>query len=87
MVYLPAWLILALVIAAVYGAVFHLLWGQSFPGLLRVLLIAIAGFLIGEIGARLTGLAIFMVGDVHAGVASVTAWAGLAIARWLFHEP
>lgn len=82
MAYLPAWLILSLIIAAFYGALFHFVWGQSALGLLRVVLIAVAGFLIGEIGARLAGSTVLMMGDVHLGIASVVAWAGLAVNHW-----
>lgn len=82
MIYLPAWLFLSLIMAAFYGALFHLLWGQTAIGLLRVLLIAVVSFLVGEAGARVAGSNALMVGDVHAGIASLTAWAALAIDRW-----
>lgn len=50
--------------------------------LLRVLGIAMAGFLIGEAGARLAGIKAFTVGDVHLGMGSAVAWAGLALDYW-----
>jgi hypothetical protein len=49
--------------------------------------IAIAGFLAGDAGARLvTESSGLMVGDIHVGVASVVAWAGLAINHWRIWE-
>ncbi|MBS1252752.1 MAG: hypothetical protein MAG451_01794 [Anaerolineales bacterium] len=86
MAYLPAWLILSLIITSLYGALFHLLWGRSVVGLLRVVVVASAGFLIGEAGARLAGSNALMMGEVHVGIASVAAWAGLAVAHWRIHE-
>lgn len=82
MAYAPPWLILSLTIAAMYGALFHLLWGRTVVGLLRALGIAVAGFLAGEAGARIFGLHLLMLGDVHLGVASAFAWAGLALDHW-----
>lgn len=87
MVNFPPSLILSLVIAAFYGALLHLLWGRTAIGLLRALVIAIAGFLAGEAGARLVGSRALMIGDVHVGIASAIAWAGLAIDRWRSWEP
>lgn len=81
-VYFPPWLILSIVIASIYGAAFHLLWGRTALGLLRALGIAMASFLVGEAGARLAGSRVLMVGDVHLGIASAVAWAGLAIDHW-----
>ncbi len=82
MAYVPPSLILSLAIAAIYGALFHLLWGGTAVGLLRALGIAIVGFLVGEAGARIFGLHLLMMGDVHLGVASAFAWAGLALDHW-----
>ncbi|MFQ5856068.1 MAG: hypothetical protein ACE5LU_10530 [Anaerolineae bacterium] len=82
MVNFPPSLILSLAIAVFYGALFHLLWGRTAIGLLRALGIAMAGFLAGDAGARLVGSSVLMIGDVHLGIASVTAWAGLVIDHW-----
>lgn len=82
MAYPPAWLILSLVIAGFHGALFHLLWGRAAIDLLRVLAIAVAGFLFGEIGARLAGSTALMVGDIHVGIASLAAWIALAVNHW-----
>jgi len=82
MAFAPPSLILSLAVAAMYGALFHLLWGRTALGLLRTLGIAIVGFLVGEAGARIFGLHLLMMGDVHLGVASAFAWAGLAFDHW-----
>lgn len=82
MTYLPPPLIIALVISAMYGALFHLLWGRTAVGLLRALLIAVVGFLAGEAGARLMGYHTLMVGNVHLGSATVVAWVGLTLDYW-----
>lgn len=82
MAYAPPWLILSLAIAVLYGALFHLLWGRTAVGLLRAVGIAVAGFLAGEAGARLAGFKLLMVGDVHLAMASIAAWAGLAVDYW-----
>jgi hypothetical protein len=80
--HLPPSLILSLMIACLYGALFHLVWGRTALGLIRALGIAAAGFLVGEAGARLMNSGLLMLGDVHIGIASIAAWAGLAIDRW-----
>lgn len=82
MVDIPPSLILSLAIAALYGALFHLVRGRTAVGLLRALAIAIAGFLAGDAGARVAGSRVLMIGDVHLGIASAVAWAGLAIDHW-----
>lgn len=82
MAYVPPSLILSLAMAAMYGALFHLLWGRTAIGLLRALGIAIVGFLVGQAGARIFGLHLLMMGDVHLGVASAFAWAGLGLDHW-----
>lgn len=80
--YLSPALSLSLILGALYGALFHLLWGRSARGLLRALLVSIVGFLIGEAGARLLHFDWLMVGDVHPVVASAAAWGGLAVDYW-----
>ena len=82
MAFLPPSLILALAIAAFYGALYHLLWGRTAIGLLRALAIGVVGFLVGEAGARLLGYSVLMMGDVHLGIASAVAWTGLAVDHW-----
>lgn len=85
--YVPPSLVLSLTIAAFYGGLFHLLCGRVAVDLPRAMGIAIAGFLAGDAGARLvTESSGLMVGDIHVGVASVVAWAGLAINHWRIWE-
>jgi hypothetical protein len=75
-------LTLSLILGALYGALFHLLWGRSARGLLRALLVGVGGFLVGEAGARVLRFDWWMVGDVHAVLASLVAWSGLVIDHW-----
>ncbi len=82
MLYLSPPLLVTLLLAEVYAALFHLLRGQRATELLRLSGGSVAGFLLGEGIARLLALGSPMLGDVHLLQGSLGAWIGLLVAHW-----
>jgi hypothetical protein len=80
---MPPYLLLSLLIAALYGALFHLWRGKTFRELLLYLGAAIVGFGLGEVAGNVLGLPLLTVGQVHIIEASLASWGCLFIARWL----
>jgi hypothetical protein len=80
---MPPYLLLSLLIAGMYGALFHLWRGKTFRELLFYLGAAIAGFALGEVAGSALGLPLFTLGPVHIVEASLASWSLLFIARWL----
>ncbi len=76
-------LLLSSLIAGIYGALFHLWRGQTFRELPLYLIVAIAGFILGELIGDAIGLNVFMIGPLHVVEASLASWGMLFIARWL----
>ena len=80
---MPPYLLLSLLIAGVYGALFHLWRGKTFRELLLYLGAAVAGFALGGVAGGAVGLPLLTVGQVHIVEASLASWGFLFIARWL----
>jgi hypothetical protein len=76
-------LVLGFLLASVYGAIFHLIFGGSLRRILLYLAAAWAGFLLGQLVGDFLNLEWFKVGKIHLLSASVGAWALLLAARWL----
>lgn len=77
------YLLLSLLIASIYGALFHLWRGRTFRELLLYLTAAIVGFGLGGLAGDAMGLHLFMVGPLPIVEASLASWGMLFIARWL----
>ncbi len=76
-------LVLSLVLATLYGALFHLLWGRSFKQLFLSWLAAVVGFAAGQLLASVLGWRDLMIGELHLIAASVLSWILMAFARRL----
>jgi len=74
-------LVLSLVIATLYGAVFHLLWGKTWKQLLISWAAALLGFAIGQILASAFSWRDLLIGELHLLAASVTSWLFMFLAR------
>ena len=79
-------LVLSLVLASIYGLLFHSLAGRRLWQLPCFWLSAVAGFTGGEILAGLTGAELFRVGTVPLITATAGAFFGL-LACWFFTSP
>jgi hypothetical protein len=82
MLHLPL-LVLSLVIATLYSALFHLLWGKSFRELAVSWLSAVIGFGLGQALAASSGWADISIGELHLLAASLVCWVSMALARRL----
>ena len=76
-------LVLSLVVASLYGGLFHVVWGQSWGEFLLFWITSIVGFGLGQAIGNVVGLNVLMVGQVHLLEASMVCWAALFVAKWL----
>lgn len=76
-------LVLSLIIASAYAALFNLWQGGSAKDLLLYLLACWLGFGIGELAGDLLGLDVLMIGQIHVMEGTIGAWLLLLVVRWL----
>ena len=76
-------LILSLVIATLYAAVFHLLWGKTWRQLLVTWVAALLGFGSGQVLGVLLSFGDALIGEVHLVAASAISWLFMFLARSL----
>jgi hypothetical protein len=74
-------LVLSLVIATLYAALFHLLGGKTMRDLGVTWLAAVVGFAVGQVLASALGWADPMIGELHLLAASAASWLAMALAR------
>jgi len=75
--------ILSLVLATLYGAIFHLLWGRSLRQFLICWAAALLGFVVGQVVASELSWRDILIGEIHLLAASVASWLSMAFARRL----
>ena len=80
---IPPYLLLAALLGATFGALFHLWRGKSLRDLFIYLLAGVVGFAIGQALGNLTELNLIPIGQIHLAEASVMSWATLFLAHWL----
>jgi hypothetical protein len=76
-------LILSLVLASIYAAVFYLFFGRRLRDFLLFLLAALVGFVSGHVVGIFWGFVPWTIGQVHVLEATVVAFLFLVLARWL----
>lgn len=76
-------LVLGFLLASVYGAVFHLIFGGSIRRIIVYLFAAWVGFFIGQFIGDFLNIEIFKLGKIHLVAASIGAWAMLLVVWWL----
>ncbi len=79
-------LLLSLVLASLYGALFYLWQGRRLRDMLFFWLAALVGFASGHIVGALWGFVPWTIGQVHAIEATIVAILFLVIARLLRQE-
>lgn len=79
-------LLLSLVLASLYGALFALWQGRNLRDMLFYWLAALVGFASGHIVGALWGFVPWTIGQVHVIEATIVAILFLVIARWLRQE-
>lgn len=75
--------LLGSVLAAMYGAVFHLVRGGSLGRLVLYLVVSGLAFWFGHTVANITDLTFLSLGPIRAGLASLSSLIGLVAADWL----
>ena len=82
LLYSPS-LVFSLLLASLYGAVFHFVWGKRWRDLVLYWVVAIIGFAIGHAVFDFLGLSVYKIGQVRVVESSIASWACLFVARWL----
>jgi len=77
----PPLLVLSLVIATLYGALFHLLWGRTLRELLIYWAAALLGFGSGQLLASAFSWRDLLIGELHLLTASAVCWLFMALAK------
>lgn len=80
---IPPYLLLSLILGAIYGIIFHLWRGKSFKDLAIYLIAGIIGFIIGQAIGNLLGLQLLLIGPLHIIEATLLSWVSLFVAQWL----
>jgi hypothetical protein len=82
MITLPT-LILSLLLASLYAAIFHLFLGGGIGRLILFLFLGWMGFLAGQVLASYQGWTFDLLGPLHLGTASLGSFIFLIIGYWL----
>ncbi len=76
-------LVLGFLLATIYGAGFHLIFGGPIKRILVYLAAAWLGFFIGQFVGDFFNFELLKLGKIHLVSATLGAWAFLLIAWWL----
>ena len=71
------------VLAAFYGALFHLVRGGSVGRLILFLVVSVITFWFGHLVANIIGMTFLSIGPVRVGLATIFTLVGLIAAEWL----
>ncbi len=80
---IPPYLLLSLLLGAIYGTLFFLWRGKKLQELVIYLAAGIIGFVAGQAAGNLIGLGIWQIGPLHTVEATVTSWLALFLTQWL----
>ena len=75
--------VFSFLLASLYGAVFHFIWGKRWRDLAVYWIAAVLGFVIGQVVFDLLGFSVYMVGQVRVVESTVLSWVCLFVARRL----
>ncbi len=78
----PLFLVSSL-LATLWAAIFHLLFGKKVVDLVLYWFIGLIGFAVGQAVAQVLGLHWLVVGQVHVGAGTIACWLAMLVARWL----
>jgi hypothetical protein len=76
-------LVFSVLLASLYGAIFHFIWGKKWRDLALYWAAAIVGFGIGQAIFGLLNFSVYMIGEVRIVESTILSWGCLFIARWL----
>jgi hypothetical protein len=76
-------LVLAFLLATIYGLAFYIVFGRGWLRLGLFWLIGVLGFFLGQGLANLVGLALFNIGEVNLVEGTIVSWLSLvAVNAW-----
>ena len=76
-------LVFSFLLASLYGAVFHFIWGKRWRDLAVYWVVAVVGFAIGQALFDFLEVSIYMIGQVRVVGSTVVSWACLFVAKLL----
>ena len=76
-------LVFSFLLASLYGAVFHFIWGKRWRDLAIYWVVAVIGFGLGQALFEFLEISIYMIGQVRVVGGTAASWACLLVARWL----
>jgi len=76
-------LVFSFLLASLYGAVFHFIWGKRWRDLAVYWVVAVVGFAIGQALFDFLEVSIYMIGQVRVVGSTAVSWACLFVAKWL----
>ena len=76
-------LVFSVLLASLYGAIFHFIWGKRWRDLALYWAAALIGFGIGQAIFGLLNFSVYMIGEVRIVESTIVSWGCLFIARWL----
>jgi hypothetical protein len=79
--------ILAFLLATLYGAVFHAIFGGDLRRLALFLLASWLGFALGQVFGMVGGFRLFSVGQINMFSATLGAWLALIAIHFLTNTP
>lgn len=75
--------VLGFILATLYGALFHLLFGGNTRRMALYLLAGWLGFGLGQIFGTVAGVTLFRIGPINTFSATLGAWLALFVTRFL----
>jgi hypothetical protein len=80
---MPPYILLSLLLGAIYGTLFHLWRGKTVRDLVIYFLTGIIGFGLGQGAGNLLGLEFFLICPLHVVEATIVSWISLFVIQWL----
>ena len=81
---LPSFLF-ALLIALLYGTLYHLIRGGGFWRFILYLFLSVFGFALGHLIGLWRGWVLIPIGSINLGISSIGSWLVLLFGDWLTH--
>jgi hypothetical protein len=79
--------ILGFILATLYGAVFHLIFGGELRRLALFLLVSWLGFALGQFFGTIGGFKLLSIGQINTFSATLGAWLALLATHFLTNAP
>ena len=80
---IPPAIIITLILPILYGTIFHLWKGKTWRDMASYILVAWAGFIIGQISGVFLQLDVLKLGQVHVIEGTLFAWLLMLAFAWL----